>query len=123
MKKLGGLLAALTLLAVPAAGSARTTPLVANSQSADGSGQGLVRRPALIVYSGDGAAYLGGLGTSRHPGHLHWTTWGTKQARAWGGDWHDNCTPDCADGTYTAYKANVHLIARWSSADTGCSPG
>jgi hypothetical protein len=26
-----------------------------------------------------------------------------------GADWHDNCTPNCAEGTYSSYRANVHL--------------
>ena len=108
MKKLGGVLAALNLLSVPAAASASRTPLVAKSEASNG--DGLARRPALIVYSGDGAAFLGGLGASaRNPARLHWMTWAPHQARAWGGEWHDNCTPDCADGTYFTYRANVHL--------------
>ena len=109
MKKLGGVLAAWTLLAVPPAALASSTPMVANSEASSSSG-GLVRRPALIVYSGDGAAFLGGAGVSvRHPGQLHWTTWGPGQARACGADWQNNYVPDCVDGTYSPYRANAHL--------------
>lgn len=41
--------------------------------------------------------------------HLTWTSWNLTGGRAWGADWHNNCTPDCARGTYFAYRANVHV--------------
>lgn len=74
-------------------------------------GGALKRRPATIIYTGDGSALLAGRGRSGAQafGHLHWTSWGRRSARAWGDDWHDNCLPDCAGGTFTGYHANVTL--------------
>jgi hypothetical protein len=96
-----------SLSVVPAAW-ADSTPLVI--KDGEPGAKALGRTPGLLVYSGDGSAFMAGLGAStRNSGHLHWTTWNQTQARGWGGDWHDDCTPDCADGTYSAYRVNVHL--------------
>lgn len=111
MRRRAGALAVLTLLVIPAAASALSTPLVANTNS-ESNGHGLFRRPELVVYSADGAAFVSGQGVPGspvHPGRLHWTTWNSSEARAWGADWHDNCEPSCAQGTYFPYRANVHL--------------
>lgn len=68
--------------------------------------------PAHIVYTGDGSGVLGGFNGSGarhalHPGRLSWTTWTTKHAVASGAVWLDDCTPDCARGTFTARPAKV----------------
>lgn len=60
-----------------------------------------------MVYSGDGAASLAGRGSTF--GRLRWTSWTRTGGLAWGADWHDNCVPDCANGTYHDYPANVHV--------------
>jgi hypothetical protein len=65
------------------------------------------RKPWSIVYSGDGAALLAGRHGIRS--HLKWTAWNTSQGRGWGDDWHNNCSPDCARGTYFGYPVNVHV--------------
>ena len=107
MRKLLGLMAGLSLLLTPAAGASATPPTI---NSEEPGAKALARRPALIVYSGDGAAFLAGLGASAgYPAHLHWTMWSRTQAQAWGGDWHNNCLPSCVQGIFTAYRANVHL--------------
>src|ERR1700722_4056224 len=99
--------AVLTLL-VPAAASAGQTPLAADSQQL---GAALSRRPGLIVYFGDGAAFLAGRGRSAlQTGRLRWTTWTSSDASAWGADWHnDDCRPTCVGDTFVAYPVNVHL--------------
>ncbi|MHB1571447.1 MAG: hypothetical protein ACYC0H_19890 [Solirubrobacteraceae bacterium] len=67
--------------------------------------QALARRPRLISYSGDGAAFLAGRRSTRDA--LRWKTWGASVGRAQGDDWHDNRIPDCARGTYFGYPASI----------------
>lgn len=69
-------------------------------------------RPNVIVYTGDGSGFFAGHGVAgrrqAHPPHLHWTSWTALQARGWGADWIDNCTPNCAHGRFTPYNVNLH---------------
>lgn len=72
--------------------------------------QGLQTRPASITYTGDGTGFFAGYGAAGHRPHvgrLHWGSWTTTQARASGGNWVDNCTPDCASGFRTAYRVSL----------------
>ena len=66
-------------------------------------------RPAHILYTGDGSGVLGGLdGTgAAHPGHIKWASWTRTGATGSGMVWIDDCTPDCADGTFTAHRVKV----------------
>jgi hypothetical protein len=82
------------------------TPFAASSDAPIGSGP-LQRRPGSIVYSGDGAAFLAGAGSTR--AHLQWQRYTVHGARATGADWRNNCDPDCADGTFSPYSMSVHL--------------
>jgi hypothetical protein len=108
MRKLIGALAVAVALGTPAAAMAASIPLAADNQGAGGHALGY--RPAQIVYSGDGTAFLAGQGTSaRHPGRLRWTTWSTTRALGYGATWMDNCKPNCAAGTYFSYPSNVRL--------------
>lgn len=108
MRKFIGALAVAVVLTAPAAAAGAAIPLAADSQAPGA--QGLAYRPASIVYSEDGSAYLAGRGTSaRYPGRLIWTTWNTNQARGYGSTWLDNCKPNCAAGTYSSYRSNVRL--------------
>ena len=77
---------------------------------APSAGQGLETRPASITYTGDGTGFFAGYGAAGHRPHvgrLHWSSWTTAQALATGGDWGDNCTPDCASGFRTAYRVRL----------------
>jgi hypothetical protein len=67
----------------------------------------LQRRPWYIIYSGDGAAFLAGDPTMRS--HLSWNRYTSDGGRATGAVWENNCEPDCADGTFHAYEASVHV--------------
>jgi hypothetical protein len=124
----------LTVLA-PTGYAAEATPLHRTPRLPSSGGSlpnvAFQRKPFRIVYSGDGAALLAGRG--RISNHLTWTKWNAKEGRAWGADWHDNCKPDCATGTYFAYRANVHvyrprylagylLFTRMTVAYTGSRP-
>lgn len=74
-------------------------------------GKGLGVRPRLISYTGDGTGFFAGIGKAGHRpnvGHLRWSEWTPTDALAAGGDWADNCTPDCATGLRTAYKVKLH---------------
>ena len=75
-------------------------------------------RPRVVDLSVDGAVLLAGQ-TGQHPtqstpgdpfGRLHWTTWNALGGRAWGAEWRDTCRPSCAQGTYHAHKATVHVF-------------
>ena len=85
----------------------RTTPLVLANGEPLGHGA-LQRRPSQIVYSGDGAAYLGG--DAGMYSSLRWSRYTQFGSRATGADWHNNCDPDCVDGTFHAYRAAIHLF-------------
>jgi hypothetical protein len=56
--------------------------------------------PAQIVTTGDGSGYLKS---------LTWSGWGTATAQGTGTLEVDNCTPNCAQGTFTGYPATVTL--------------
>jgi hypothetical protein len=57
-------------------------------------------RPNQIMDSGDGSGYLK---------DLVWSHWGSPQATATGIQVLNNCTPNCAQGTYVDYPATVTL--------------
>ena len=74
--------------------------------------------PPVIVISGDGSALLAGeaawIGrdpTPKHTGnqfgHITWTSWTATRATGTGVAWLDNCTPDCAQGTYFPHDERI----------------
>jgi hypothetical protein len=70
----------------------------------------LTVRPAVVIYTVDGAGFLAGSGrSSAHPGRIHWTVWGRNQAFGYGRYWGNDCEPDCAQGTFYTYPIEVHL--------------
>jgi hypothetical protein len=93
------------------AASARSyqTPRILTEEIAWRRFPAFARRPSAIVYSGDDSALLAGRGSgpSRPPARLSswisWRSWTSTEARGSGADWHDNCVPDCATGTYYPY--------------------
>jgi hypothetical protein len=60
----------------------------------------LKTEPAEIYVSGDGSAFISG---------LTWTGWGLSKATGSGTLKLDNCTPNCAQGSFTDYQATVIL--------------
>lgn len=63
-------------------------------------------RPASIIYTGDDSGFFAGpgkTGRAPKPGKLKWTSWTGDGASATGEDWINNCTPDCADGSFSAF--------------------
>ena len=109
LRRRGAVLGLAVLVALAAA--AQATPLHQTPRVLASGGTPPYARfqwePFRIVYSGDGAALVAGRGGISN--HLRWTTWNHKEGLAWGANWHDNCIPSCAQGTYFAYRANVRV--------------
>jgi hypothetical protein len=82
-------LIAVTVCTVPADGC--TLP---------GASQSMGVQPKEITTSGDGSAFVDGLA---------WTGWGTARAVGTGTLKLNDCTPNCAQGSYTSYPATVTL--------------
>ncbi len=73
----------------------------------------LLVRPAAIIYTGDSSGVLGGsdgTGKAGRFGHLQWSSWTANQAYGSGAVWLDNCTPDCASGTFSPSAVKVHVF-------------
>lgn len=69
-------------------------------------------RPAVIFYDGDGSAVAGGpvpVAQRRRGnyGHIAWTRWNGKRGLGHGRLWIDDCTPDCAGGTFRPHPLTV----------------
>jgi hypothetical protein len=97
------LVAVAAMLAAPSAVLASS--LAGTPRVPGGSGR-LVRKPALIPLSQDGSDYLSG---PRKGWRLGWFNWHYSYAQGEGAEWINNCTPDCARGTYTHYPAAIRL--------------
>jgi hypothetical protein len=80
--------------------SAAVCTVPADGCRQSGGSQYMLVKPKQITTSGDGSAFVDG---------LSWTGWGTSRATATGTLHLDDCTPSCAQGTYTAYPATVTL--------------
>ncbi len=70
-------------------------------------------RPDVLPLSGDGTAFVGGPGWKAHGrrilsfGRIEWTSFGGAQASGQGLMWLNDCTPDCADGSFQHYPAKI----------------
>ncbi|HTZ91312.1 MAG TPA: hypothetical protein VMB74_02850 [Streptosporangiaceae bacterium] len=67
-------------------------------------GKGQVKPGTITLACADG-----GIGLS----HLHWTSWTPELASAYGTEWENDCTPNCADGHFHYYPVVAVL---WGSA-------
>jgi hypothetical protein len=67
-----------------------------------------VVRPAAIIYSGDSSQFFAGAGAHR-PGKLHWTVWNSTEGLGSGENWINNCTPSCANGTFSQYPVTLKV--------------
>ncbi len=92
-----------------------------------------VVKPSEIIYTGDGSQFFAGEGTKK-AGKLDWTVWNRTEGLGTGEQWIDNCTPNCAGGTFSkvpvtlkAYrpeKASKYFIfTRLKVTYTGKQPG
>jgi hypothetical protein len=66
-------------------------------------------RPATVLVSGDGSAWLGGAGHGEPPnyGTIRWTKFRRSFARGRGRMFINDCDPDCAGGTFSNWKAVI----------------
>ena len=86
--------------ASPSMVSAAVCTVPADGCAQSGGSQYMEAKPTKITVSGDGSGYVDG---------LSWTDWGTPRATATGSLHVDDCNPNCAQGTFTAYPATVTL--------------
>jgi hypothetical protein len=61
-------------------------------------GRGMQTRPTQMGLSADGSLYVTG---------IKWHGWGTAKATGTGTAHADNCTPNCAQGTFTKHPATI----------------
>jgi hypothetical protein len=78
-----------------------------------GHGSTFVVRPAQVIYTGDGSGVLGGFsgkGPLPRFGRMSWPRWGQHYAVGSGAVWLDDCTPNCALGTFHPYAVRVRAF-------------
>jgi hypothetical protein len=98
------LLAACGLVAgcgAPGASSNRPSPIryvVCTSTAGTCSGSTMQTEPRAMYLSGDGSFYVV---------RITWAHWGTATATGKGTAEANNCSPDCADGTFHAHPATI----------------
>jgi hypothetical protein len=71
-------------------------------------------RPAVVGFTGDGSAFLGGFdgGTADdHFGHMSWPSWTAALAQGTGAVWINSCEPSCAGGSYSPSAVTVRAFA------------
>jgi Protein kinase domain len=96
---------------VPPASTSPTASLIAVTVCTEpavgctfaGASQYMEITPKQITVSADGSGYVK---------NLAWSGWGSAEATATGTLEIDNCTPNCAQGTYAGYPATVTLAGQ-----------
>jgi hypothetical protein len=83
-------------------------PAQARPKLQDGA-EGFKVRPATILVSGDGTAWLGGKGFGEPGdwGTIRWTRFRRSGARGDGRIFISDCRPDCAGGTFSSWHAVI----------------
>lgn len=95
--------------------SGRQATLLGASQSFKSAGFEV--RPEILPLSADGTAFVGGHGWKARGhrvsnfGAVQWTSFGGSKATGRGLLWLNNCTPDCAGGSFQHYPATVTAAA------------
>ncbi len=94
---------AAALMAVAASAPAQARPKLHDGVD------GFEVRPATILVSGNGSAWLGGAGHGEPPdyGRIRWTAFRRSGARGRGRMFLNDCTPDCAGGTFSSWRAVI----------------
>src|ERR1700760_3723969 len=112
MRRAGCILAVLAALTMAASASAAALPGAVLSGATPKAGKNVKVRPKQIVYTGDGSGFLAGPGKAGRrpkPGNLKWSSWTSTAAQGTGDDWLNNCTPDCADGSFSQHAIRIKL--------------
>jgi hypothetical protein len=63
-------------------------------------------KPNQIVYAGDSSGFFAGAGKKK-AGNLDWSVWNSTEALASGENWINNCTPNCAKGTFLQFPVSL----------------
>jgi hypothetical protein len=121
---LGLILAAVLAPTGAMAGVGRRAPALASKPRATLLGasrsfksEGFQIRPELLPLSADGTAFVGGSGWKASGrrildfGAVHWTSFGGAKATGSGLLWLNDCTPNCAQGTFHHDPATVTASA------------
>lgn len=108
LRKISILAAIGALISVPAAlGSGTALPKLPSHSGPTGKGD-LKAKPASIVYSGDGSAFFAGGPKSNHRAKpLSWSSWTAKGGQGSGFNWLNDCTPNCAAGTFHRFAVKL----------------
>ena len=109
LRKISILVTMGALVGVPAAlGSGSALPKLP-SQAGPGRGE-LKVKPTSIGYTGDGSGFFAGGPRSNHrpPKPLNWSSWTATGANGSGFNWVNNCSPNCAAGTFRRFAVRLH---------------
>jgi len=102
-------LAGMTVLVTASAALASATPTVPAASGTSGK-KDLKAKPASIMYTGDGSAFLAGAKKSRDKTKsLTWTSWTASSGKGSGYNWLNSCKPDCASGTFHSYPVTLKV--------------
>jgi hypothetical protein len=68
-------------------------------------------KPKTIIYTGDGSAlFAGATAVSKtNFGSLHWSKWNKQKAVGSGGNWLNDCKPNCAAGHFHGFPVTLQL--------------
>ena len=68
-------------------------------------------KPKTIVYTGDGSGLFAGAQavSKTNFGSIHWSKWTKKKAHGSGGNWLNDCKPNCAKGKFHGYPVTLSL--------------
>jgi opacity protein-like surface antigen len=68
-------------------------------------------KPKTIVYTGDGSEFFAGAQSvsKSNFGSIHWSKWTRKKALGSGGNWLNDCKPNCAKGKFHGYPVTLKL--------------
>jgi hypothetical protein len=68
-------------------------------------------KPTTIVYTGDGSGLFAGAKqvSKTNFGAIHWSKWTKTKAAGSGGNWLNDCKPDCARGKFHGYPVTLKL--------------
>jgi hypothetical protein len=64
-------------------------------------------RPTMVGFTGDGTGFVGKLPNGRGSG-IRWSTWTAESAAGSGQIWINDCTPDCADGSFAPFEGTIY---------------
>jgi hypothetical protein len=107
-RKISILVTAGALMGVPASLASGSSLPKLPSQIGRPSKGDLEIRPANIVYTGDGSGFFAGAPKANHRAKpLNWSGWTATGGQGSGFNWLNNCTPNCAGGTFHRFAVKL----------------